>query len=65
MESQVALDGVRGEKDLAIVGQDQQESVEGLFFCYLKRKRKPESTNESSTIKQPSFTSIGSIVSRF
>ena len=32
MESQVALDGVRGEKDLAIVGQDQQESVEGLFF---------------------------------
>lgn len=30
MESQVTLDGVSGEEDFSIAGQDQQESIESL-----------------------------------
>lgn len=31
MESQVTLDGVRGEKDLAVARQNQQESIQSLW----------------------------------
>lgn len=31
MESQVTLDGVGGEKDFTVAGQNQQESIESLW----------------------------------
>lgn len=50
VETEVALDGVRGEKHLAIAGQDEQETVEGLMNLTAKQtttKKQSELINRS------------------